>query len=74
MSKLQYVHHSVRKLKGRRVPLGMTSVDVDQEAMAAMQQIALDIFTASSNVGHGFADALTWVYLSGLQHGAAAKP
>lgn len=73
MSELEYVHHAVRKLNGRRVPLRMKAVDVDHDTMAAMQQIALNIFTDSSNMGHGFADALTWVYLSGLQHGAAAK-
>lgn len=51
----------------------MSSVEVPHETMEAMQSIALGIFTDCSNNGHGFADALTWVYLSGLQHGSVER-
>lgn len=42
----------------------------DTETAEAMQRIALSIFTDMSNAGAGLHDAITAVYLSGLQHGA----
>lgn len=43
---------------------GMTA-----EQGAALQEMALSIFTDTVNAGHSFQAALSAVYLSGLHHG-----
>lgn len=72
--KLETVHKSMRALRYSRAPLGMTEIRVTNEQLEAMQKIAIDVFTRSSNNGHGFVDALAWVYLTGLEHGSSERP
>ena len=69
MSTLRPLHYSVRKLRGRSTPINMSAVELTPDQSDAMQKIALSIFADCSNRGLAFSDALTAVYLSGLEHG-----
>lgn len=63
------VNQCVRNLRYKRTPLGMDAVSVDHETYDAIQRLAIDVFARCSNSGHGFADALAAVYLTGLENG-----
>lgn len=71
MSELRPVHHS---LAGRapRTPNKMERINLPHELRDGLTQIALDIFVDASNAGHPLQAAVLAVYLSGIQHGAAA--
>lgn len=69
---LSPVNPTVRKLGFTRTPLGMRAIALTHEQDAAMQRVALDIFTDCVNGGVCFADALAAIYLSGLRHGSQA--
>jgi hypothetical protein len=67
------LHQSVRRLRGRGTPRNMEAVTISHEQSETMQKIALSIFTDCSNRGLAFSDALTAVYLSGLEHGVTGS-
>lgn len=70
---LSPLHQSVRRLRGRSTPVNMDAVTLTPEQSEAMQKIALGIFADCSNRGVAFSDALTAVYLSGLEHGVSGS-
>lgn len=73
MSELRPVHASLRQQQRRYGivrPHNMTRINIDADSLEAMQRIALSIFADMSNAGAGLHDAITAVYLSGINHGA----
>ena len=60
------VNPSIYKL--RRIPRGMTPIEMTHDTSYALERIALDIYTDMSNAGRGLAETLASIYLSGLQH------
>jgi len=66
MSALRALNDSVKwpiKPKDMAQLRGMT-----HEQIAALQDMALSIFTDTVNAGHTFQAALSAIYLSGMQH------
>lgn len=73
-TELHPVHWSVLATPlGRVTPRDMSRIKLPPGMKDELTNIALSIFADCSNAGVGFADALTAVYLSGLQHGAKAQ-
>lgn len=72
-NQLHPVNKRVRNLRYNRTPRGMNGISIDEETHDALQRLAIDVFARCSNSGHGFADALLAVYLTGLENGSAAN-
>ena len=73
MNELRPQHFSVRAKPGRAIrPRTMESIRLPEDGREALEEIALGIFTDMVNAGMNFHETLTAIYLSGLQHGAAA--
>lgn len=70
---LSPLHNSVRRLRGLSTPSNMDAVTLTPEQSEAVQEIALSIFADCSNRGIAFSDALTAVYLSGVEHGVSGS-
>jgi hypothetical protein len=51
----------------------MERTTMSPEMYEGLHNIAVSIFTDCANIGVPFQDCLMAVYLSGLQHGSAAK-
>ncbi|MAH45971.1 hypothetical protein CMI37_09070 [Candidatus Pacearchaeota archaeon] len=75
--KIHPLHWSYKKLlrKGIRIkPKNMSYLNIsDQDAQDTLTNIALDIFVDCTNAGIPFQDALTAIYLSGLDHGVNGR-
>lgn len=66
-------HFSVRGKAIKLKPRGMTELrGVPTEKVAAMECLAIDIFTEMVNSGKTFQESLAAIYLSGLENGYAA--
>lgn len=55
------------------IPLGLSPVRLPRDLEEAFSAEALDVFSAVSNSGRGFVDALLAVYLSGLAAGIGGE-
>jgi hypothetical protein len=53
----------------RRTPINMHRLPVSHDQAAALTEMTLEIFADVCNSGRTFQEALTALYLSGLQHG-----
>ena len=63
------VHHSIACGTWLRTPQCMDRMSLDHETREALTRVALAIFTDMTNANLPFQNALTSIYLSGLQHG-----
>lgn len=70
MGELRPVHRSVPP--GGLLPRGMTRTRLTEEQAYFLDRFALSIFTDCVNAGRTFQEAITAVYLSGMENGIAA--
>ena len=70
------VHSSIRAMlaKGLKFkPRNMSRIRLDHEQNEVLQRVSMEIFVDCTNVGVPFQEAITAVYLSGLNHGSEIR-